>query len=104
MSPAPSLVRASTPDKTGFKATPLTDFNHRLRSLLSTFTTLQGETTHSLRRGPAQHAHVQLGQSAADVGARLQHREPGGPQTRVYLDASREGGRTQRDRSKRARH
>ena len=103
VSPTPFLVRASTADKTGFKATPLTEFNHRLRALLAEFSTPEGETTHSLRRGPAQHAHAQLGQSAAAVGARLQHREPGGPQTQVYLDASRETGRPQRDRSKRAR-
>lgn len=72
--------------------------NKRLQEHLQRAGLFEGQSTHSLRRGTVQHDHHQLGHSAAAVGSRLQHAQPGGPQTLQYLDTSRETGAPPRQR------
>ncbi|KAL4439968.1 hypothetical protein ABPG75_002969 [Micractinium tetrahymenae] len=88
------LVRPLADDHLSFKAGPLSTsaFNKQLQHHLRRLGLFQGESTHGLRRGTVIHDHQQLGRTPAEAGLRLQHANPGGPQTLQYLDTSRESG------------
>ena len=92
------LLRPTEKSGTSFKEDPLTTsaFNKRLQHHLQRLGLLEGESSHGLRRGTVIHDHQLRGLSAADAGMRLQHAQPGGPQTLRYLDTSRETQRPRR--------
>lgn len=94
------LLRPLNDDRIGFKPEPLctSTLNRQLQHHLRRLGLFQGESTHGLRRGTAIHDHQHQGRSPAEVGLRLQHVNPGGPQTLQYLDTSRETGGPPRQR------
>ena len=94
------LLRPLTCRLDTFKDSPLstTALNKRLQHHLTRLGLFEGESSHGLRRGTVIHAYQEQGLSAYDVGMRLQHAQPGGPQTLQYLDTSRETERPSRKR------
>ena len=94
------LLRPFQPDKRSFKDQPLgTDaYLKQLQHHLRQTGLFSGETTHSLRRGTVIHDYQEVGKTPGEVGRRLQHVTPGGPQTMQYLDTSREVGCPPRQR------
>lgn len=88
------LLRPLSKSGAAFLSSPLAtdEICKRLQHHLRRLGLYEGETTHSLRRGTVIHDHQELGKTAAECGARLQHKQPGGPQTLQYLDTSRETG------------
>lgn len=58
----------------------------------------EGESGHGMRRGTVIHDSMMGKLSLAEIGQRLQHKKPGGPQTQQYLDTSRETGKPKRCR------
>lgn len=96
------LLRPATDDRSGFKEAPLSTsaLTKRLQHHLDRLGMFAGESSHGVRRGTVIHDHQQLGQSAAAAGRRLLHNMPGGPQTLVYLDTSRETQRSTRKRQR----
>lgn len=96
----PCLLRPLNQNGSSFKDEPLSsdDILKRLQHHLRRLGLAAGETTHSLRRGTVILDYQVLGKSAAECGARLQHMNPGGPQTLQYLETSREAGGPPRQR------
>ncbi|KAL4437099.1 hypothetical protein ABPG75_004238 [Micractinium tetrahymenae] len=94
------LLHAQTPDGQGFKQEPwsTSSLNKRLQHHLHRLGLFAGESSHGLRRGTAIHDHQQLGSTPAAIGDRLLHADPGGVQTKRYLDTSRETERPVRQR------
>ena len=94
------LLRPQTTNRKGFKDSAFTTsaLNKRLQHHLQQMGELAGESSHGLRRGTVIHDHQQQGASLASIGLRLQHVQPGGPQTMQYLDTSRETERPCRKR------
>ena len=89
------LLRPMARANASFKEEPFStdSINKRLQHHLQRLGLFGGESSHGFRRGTVLHDHQQLGRSAEDVGRRLLHVNPGGPQTQQYLDTSMETGR-----------
>lgn len=90
----PFLLRASNPgDHLTLQLSYIssTELNTRFKEHLQRYSTATGPTLYGLRRGTAIH-DFNSGKSAADIGNRLQHAQPGAQQTQQYLDTSRETG------------
>ncbi len=98
------LLRPLAAEGASFRETPLDSdaINKRLQHHLSRLGLFEGESTHGVRRGTLIHDYQELGKSAVDVGHRLQHAQPGGPQSMQYVDTSRETGGP--SKQKRPRH
>jgi hypothetical protein len=94
------LLRPLSKNERSFQQQALStdSINKRLQQHLQRLGLHEGESSHGLRRGTGIHDHQVRGLSAVAVGMRLQHVQPGGPQTLQYLDTSRETGGPPRQR------